>query len=98
MAQRSLAATPDLMIRLSGPRKKCARWADQFYLDLELAKGASPVIESTQLGSRMVAPIAPQGEHRGLIRSTSLLACPPWRAIASASFGGALWWQSRASQ
>jgi hypothetical protein len=32
-------------------------------------KGAWPVVESTQLGSRMVAPVAPHAVHRGLIRS-----------------------------
>jgi hypothetical protein len=61
-------------------------------------KGAWPVVESTQLGSRSVAPIAPHFVHRLRCRSTLLLASVPHRAMASASLTGALWWQSRASQ
>jgi hypothetical protein len=38
----------------------------------------------------MVAPIAPQAVHRGLIRSTSLLASSPNRAITPASLMGEL--------
>jgi hypothetical protein len=56
------------------------------------------VVESTQLGSRIVAPIALHATHRVLLRSTSLLAPSPKRAITSASLKGAVWWQPRASQ
>jgi hypothetical protein len=35
------------------------------------------MVESTQLGSRMVAPIAPHAVHRVLVRGTSLLAPSP---------------------
>jgi hypothetical protein len=45
--------------------------------DVVSGKGAWPVVESTQLGSRMVAPIAPHVVHRVLVRNTSLLASSP---------------------
>jgi hypothetical protein len=53
-------------------------------------KGAWPVVESTQLGSRIVAPVVPQAVHRLLVRKTSLLAPSPKWAITSPSLSGAL--------
>jgi hypothetical protein len=52
-------------------------------------EGSWPVVESTQLGSRMVAPIAPHATHRVLLRNTLVLAPSPKRAITSASLGWA---------
>jgi hypothetical protein len=67
-------------------------------LDVLSGKGAWPVVESTQLGSRSMAPMAPHFVHLLRCRSTLLLESAPYRAMASASLRGALWWQSRASQ
>jgi hypothetical protein len=45
--------------------------------DDQSGNGAWPVVESTQLGRRSVAPLVPQFEQRVLRRSTSLVISSP---------------------
>jgi hypothetical protein len=67
---RKIARKPWRSLLGDGGGRRAAR-------DHESGNGAWPMVESTQLGRRSVAPRVPHLEHRVLTRSTSLVMSSP---------------------